>query len=105
MKLCVMGRAVCVQLCNWVCVTRVREVSLECLYLWNWGLGGKLAGEGAARSRIGFEVTPPEEGGEMERIKGGPHPPIRVLEGIRAVVGRLQLTPFLICRANTDPLL
>lgn len=39
MKLCVMGRAVCVQLCNWVCVTRVREVSLECLYLWNWGLG------------------------------------------------------------------
>lgn len=49
MKLCVMGRAVCVQLCNWVCVTRVREASMECLYLWGRWEEGIMPGEGAAR--------------------------------------------------------
>lgn len=36
-KLSVMGRAVGVQLCNWVCVTRVREAWMKGLYLWSWG--------------------------------------------------------------------
>lgn len=43
-KLCVMGRAVGVQLCNWVCVTRVREAWMKGLYLWSI-----IASEGAVR--------------------------------------------------------
>lgn len=58
MKLCVMGRAVCVQLCNWVCVTRVREVTSRMPVPLELGVGDRLAGKGAARSRIVSEVTP-----------------------------------------------